>query len=137
MRFLGVLSIFCLILPVSGEPLFPLNKQFVNNIGIIESNNNDFAIGDGGNSISRYQIGVAAYIDAKQYDKSINFSYQSLTKPAHALKVMTAYMNRYERRAVINNDFEALARLWNSGPNWRKKKHLTNNYWLKYKKLNN
>lgn len=119
---------------VGSAEIIPLDDKFVYTIGLIESGNVDTAIGDGGKSISRYQIQRAAFIDAKQYDKSIKFSYQSLTNQAHARKVMTAYLNRYAKKAIKERDFEALARCWNSGPNWARKKHLTDGYWAKFQK---
>lgn len=116
--------------------IIELNKQFVQIIGKIESNNNDFAIGDKGKAISRYQIWEICYLDAKNYDKSIKFEYSSLTNKEYAIKVITAYLNRYERKAIQNNDFESLARCWNGGPNWRKKtgkaKINLENYWKKF-----
>jgi hypothetical protein len=48
-------------------------------------------------------------------------------------KVMQAYFERYEPKCLESGDFESLARLWNSGPRWAKKKHLTNGYWRKVK----
>ena len=53
--------------------------------------------------------------------------------PVVARKVVRAYMQKYEAAAVRNKDWESLARLHNSGPNWRNKKKYTNKYWAKIK----
>ncbi|MEK6879503.1 MAG: hypothetical protein AABY22_07850 [Nanoarchaeota archaeon] len=53
----------------------------------------------------------------------------------YSIKIMTAYLNKYERKSIQNRDFESLARCWNDGPNWRNKRDKTNNYWRKFKKF--
>ena len=108
---------------------------FLNILGTLESNNNDYGIGDSGRSISRYQIQRACYEDARKYDKTIKFSYGSLTNKNNADKIVKAYCMKYEKQACLNNDYEILARLWNSGPDWRKKKSKTNKYWQKFSNL--
>lgn len=132
-----IFLIFLSVFPAFSADLLKLNPKFVNAIGIVESNNRDSAIGDNGKSISRYQIQRAAYLDAKEFNKSIKFSYESLTNRANALIVMESYLNRYAREAIKKNDFESLARLWNSGPNWKNKKNKTEIYWGKVKKALN
>lgn len=124
-----IFGLFLTNLTLFGRDL-PNFDKFIQILGQIESNNNDLAVGDNGKSISRYQIQRAAYLDAKNYDKSITFSYNSLTNKANADKVVKAYISRYCKE----NDFESWARLWNSGPNWKNKKHLTEKYWSKFKK---
>lgn len=138
MKYFILILIFCLsILNSNAAEIIPLDKKFVQVIGQIESNNNDLAVGDNGKSISRYQIQKAAFIDAKEFDKTIKFNYESLTNKENALRVMTVYLNRYARQEIKNNDFEGLARCWNSGPNWKAKKKKTNNYWAKFVKQYN
>lgn len=114
----------------------PNFEKFLDILGTLESRNNDFAVGDGGKAISRYQIWRVCYQDAKEYDKSIKFDYLSLTNRIHADKVVTAYCKRYESLAWLNNDYESLARLINGGPNWRNKtsqaKINLDNYWKKF-----
>lgn len=103
-------------------------NQFLIILGKLESNNNDFAVGDNGKSISRYQIQLNCFLDAKKYDKTIQFSYNSLTNRANAEKIVKAYISRYSKE----NDFESWARLWNSGPGWKQKKNKTDLYWRKF-----
>lgn len=110
-------------------------ERFTKILGILESNENDLAIGDHGKSISRYQIQKACYLDAKEYDKSIVFSYESLTNKLNAARIVKAYCMRYEKQACLNGDFEILARLWNSGPGWRDKKSKTNKYVIKFNNI--
>lgn len=126
MKFITLFALFLPILGVSGE----IKDNFLYSLGKIESNNNDYAVGDRGKSISRYQIHYSCYLDAKDYDKSINFSYQSLTNKENADKVVKAYILRY----CPKGSCEDWARLWNSGPNWRNKTNLTDNYVRKFKK---
>lgn len=129
--------IFCiLVLNSNAAEIIPLDKKFVQTIGAIESNNNDLAVGDNGKSISRYQIQKAAFIDAKQFDKSIKFGYESLTNKNNALKVMTAYLNKYCPAAVRKNNFEIMAKTWNGGPNGPKNPN-TKKYWAKFTKQYN
>jgi hypothetical protein len=45
---------------------------------------------------------------------------------------MTAYLNRYAKDAIKNNNFETLARVHNGGP-MGYKKSATKVYWLKVK----
>lgn len=122
---------FFLVFSLKAGEIIELNPKFIEIIGKIESNNNDFAVGDKGKAISRFQIWEIYYKDAKNYDKSINFSYSSLTNKNNAVKVMTAYLNRYAREAVKNNDFEKLARIHNGGPLGYKKQS-TIKYWQKF-----
>lgn len=72
-------------------------------------------------------------------DSGVAGKYEDCADLNYAIKVVTAYMKRYEPEAYKNRDYEALARCHNGGPNWRKKnnKHLesTKAYWLKVKKV--
>lgn len=129
--------IFCLILinfHSFGRELSNFN-QFLIILGKLESNNNDFAVGDNGKSISRYQIQLKCYQDATNFNKSIQFSYNSLTNRANAEIVVKAYISRYSK----NNSFEEWARLWNGGPAWKKatgqKKKNLDIYWKKFEKI--
>lgn len=110
--------------------LLPIPTNFLAAISKIESNNNDWAVGDNGKSISRYQIQYNCYLDAKNYDKTITFSYESLTNKANARKILIAYLSRYCKK---NDSFEVMARTWNGGPNG-KNKTATINYWNKIRK---
>lgn len=112
-----------------------LPDKFKNAIADIESNRDDLAIGDNGRAISRYQIHKICFYDAREYARDINFSYESLTNKVNADRVLEAYLNRYERKSILNNDLESLAKCWNGGCNWRNKtgqaKKNLNIYWSK------
>ena len=116
----------------------PIPAKFKQIIGTIESNNNDFAIGDNHKALGRYQIWLICYRDCTNYDKTITFSYNSLTNKANSDKIMEVYLNKYGRELLIKNDYESLARLWNGGCNWRNKtgkaKENLDNYVNKFKK---
>jgi hypothetical protein len=51
-----------------------------------------------------------------------------------ATQVVTWYMQRYEKRAWNNSNFEILSKLHNGGLNWRKYTKDVNIYWEKIKK---
>lgn len=109
-------------------------QNFLNILGKVESNNNDYAVGDGGRAISRYQIWKVCYLDAKEYNKSINFSYESLTNSNNAAIVVKSYLNRYCPKACKENNWEIMARTFNGGPNGANKSS-TIKYWERFKKL--
>ena len=97
-------------------------------MGKLESNNKTNAIGDNGKAIGIYQIHKICWLDVK--DK-IGGNYTNCFEAKYAKKVVFYYLNRYEP----NGNLESWARLWNSGPNWRNKKQLTNKYWQKFQKI--
>jgi len=83
--------------------------------------------------IGPFQVSEPYWIDSR-----VECAFEDCRDYDTAIKVMTAYFNRYEDKALLNGDYETLARLHNSGPRWREKKHLTNTYWEKIQKhLNN
>jgi hypothetical protein len=78
--------------------------------------------------IGPFQITRPFWIDSKiegEYEQCLGYDY--------SVRVITGYFNRYGREYIINKDYESLARLFNSGPNWKNKINLTNNYWHKVK----
>ena len=101
-------------------------------IGEVESGNDDTKIGDNGKSIGRYQISEAAYIDSKTQEV-VGGTWQDCHEKKYAALVLIRYVRWYERKALENGDLETICRFYNSGPNWRKKKHLTDGYWKKVK----
>ena len=103
--------------------------SFLNALAKVESSNNPKAINKKETALGIYQIRPAYYKDSNIIGK-----HTDVYNPVIAKKVVLAYFNRYEPKAVLNNDFETLARLHNAGPNHRKNKSSTNNYWSKIKK---
>ncbi len=103
--------------------------NFLNALAKVESSNNPKAINKKENALGVYQIRAAYYKDSNVLGK-----HTDVYNPIIAKKVVLSYFNRYEPKAVLNNDFETLARLHNNGPSWAKSKSKTDKYWQKIKK---
>lgn len=95
----------------------------------VESKEYKYAVGDNKQAIGVAQIHYAYWKDATEFDKTIGGEYEYCFNVAYSKKVVYAYMNRYCKEWT----FENMARCHNSGANWQKKKHLTNDYWNKIK----
>lgn len=85
------------------------------------------AVGDNGTSYGPLQISKAAFIDAQEYDKTLKNNKWDECKNDLLLsqRVAKAYIKRYLKK---KDTFEDAARLWNSGPKYKEKHHLTNKY---------
>lgn len=121
-----ILSSFLLAFPLQAE----IPESFFRALGKIESDNNVLAIGDNKKAIGIYQIHYNYWLDATTFDKTIDGTYQDCFKKEYSKRVVSAYLKRY----CPNGDVQQLARTHNGGPSWRKKYHLTNKYWEKFKK---
>lgn len=86
--------------------------------------------GDGGRALGPLQIHKINWLDVK--DK-IGGRYENCADLNYSTSVFKAYCLKYEPKAYKSNNFEVLARLWNSGPNWRAKINKTDGYWRKVK----
>ena len=130
MKFL--LSIFLLVgngtdlavLDRTREDLRPL----LNALAVVESNNNDMAVGDNGRALGRYQIWEVYWQDAVSYAPALKGTYQDVKSQEYAERVMVAYLLRYAKGAVESHDYERLARIHNGGPKGDQKK-ATLKYW--------
>lgn len=111
-------------------------EKFIKAIHQVESSGRLGEIyGDNGRSYGPLQIGKLYYQDAKEFSKGkLKGSYSNVSDLTYAKKVVFYYLSRYESEALKSGDFEIMARAHNGGPNWRKKRHLTNRYWQKVKK---
>ena len=110
-------------------------------IATVESNGNDYAIGDNGNAVCRYQI-WKIYVDdvnrickLKRFKK--RYAYADRTNPVKSLEMVKIYTwfyaKRYERLTGNKATAEIIARIHNGGLNgW--KKTATVKYWHKVKK---
>ena len=100
----------------------------------VESNCNDDAVGDGGDSIGAYQIQYAYWKDATDFDKSIGGSYQDCKNSEYSRKIVLAYWSRYATITRVGEEVtdEDRARIHNGGPNGYKK-NSTEKYWTKVK----
>jgi len=95
---------------------------------IVESSNNDMAIGDQGRAIGCLQIHKAVVLDVNRITGS-HYRHQDMTNRVAARAVCEAYLKHYGRGATI----EQLARRWNGGPAGDRKS-ATEAYWAKVKK---
>ena len=95
---------------------------------LVESSNNDLAIGDQGRAIGCLQIHKAVVVDVNRFTGS-NYRHQDMTNRAAARAVCQAYLTHYGRGATT----EQLARRWNGGPTGDKKA-VTLGYWRRVQK---
>jgi len=110
-----------------------LNK-FLNALHQVETGGRTGAIkGDNGRALGPLQIHIGYWRDAIFFDKSIGGKYEDCQDLNYSKKITSAYFQRYASQELANQDWQSLARLHNSGPNWKKKIHLTNHYWQKVK----
>lgn len=69
-------------------------------------------------------------------DSRIEGSWEDCDKYDYSVKVINAYMNRYAKQALIDKDFEKIARIHNGGPIGYAKES-TKIYWEKVKRYLN
>ena len=93
---------------------------------MVESSNNDLAIGDQGRAIGCLQIQKAVVLDVNRITGS-NYRWESMTNRVQARAVCEAYLTHYGKGKTT----EEQARIWNGGPQGHKKKTATQAYWLK------
>ena len=102
--------------------------RFVETGSLKDANN---AVGDGGRALGAYQIHLSYWKDAVEHDPSLTANgetYQTVTNPKYAEKVILAYWNRYATKWT--ND--ELSRIHNGGPAGHKRS-ATKAYWHKVK----
>jgi len=93
---------------------------------IVESSNNDLAIGDQGRAIGCLQIHLGVVQDVNRFTGS-NYQWQQMTNRVQARAVCAAYLTYYGKGCTT----EQLARKWNGGGPRGEKKQATEAYWLK------
>jgi hypothetical protein len=89
------------------------------------------AVGDSGRALGAYQIHLSYWQDAVERDPSLTANgetYQSVTNPKYAEKVILAYWTRY----ATNWTHDELSRIHNGGPVGHKRS-ATKAYWHKVK----
>ena len=96
---------------------------------IVESSNNDLAVGDQGKAIGCLQIHKAVVLDVNRITGS-NYRWESMTNRAQARAVCEAYLKHWGKGCTT----EQLARKWNGGGPSGDKKKATEAYWAKVKK---
>jgi hypothetical protein len=96
---------------------------------MVESSNNDLAIGDQGRAIGCLQIHKAVVADVNKFTGS-HYRHQDMTNRAQARAVCEAYLKHWGKGKTT----EEQARIWNAGPQGHKKKTATQAYWNKVEK---
>ena len=96
---------------------------------IVESSNNDLAVGDQGKAIGCLQIHRGVVLDVNRITGS-NYRWESMTNRAQARAVCEAYLKHWGKGCTT----EQLARKWNGGGPSGEKKKATEAYWLRVKK---
>ena len=104
-------------------------NNLISALMIVESSNNDLAIGDQGRAIGCLQIHKAVVVDVNRITGS-HYRHQDMTNRMQARAVCQAYLTHYGK----NKTTEEQARIWNGGPQGHKKKTATQAYWAKVKK---
>lgn len=135
-KLLILIVIFSSILPIFGNSLgnVNLNDRFFKALGAVESSNNPKAYNKKEDAIGIFQIRPAYFKDAVEFDKNLSkYKHSDCYSPEISKLIVKSYMARYCKNGNVSD----LARAHNSGPNWKNKKDLTNNYWEKFKKYYN
>lgn len=105
-------------------------RPFLDALAVVESNGKDSAVGDNGNALGRYQIWEIYWHDAVEYCPELGGRYKDVTSKEYAERVVVAYLMRYGRKFIADNDLQSLARIHNGGPKGYKAK-ATLKYWKK------
>lgn len=123
--------ITCLWLSVArAKSLVPVPDRLLRAIHGVEGD----GYGDSGLSLGPYQIHYGYWRDAWEYDPSLRSGqWFDCSNEPYARRVVTAYLNRYARVALMRRDFETLARVHNGGPAGEKKS-TTLRYWRRVQK---
>jgi len=95
---------------------------------IVESSNNDLAIGDNKRALGPLQIHRGVVLDVNRITGS-HYRWESMTNRVQARAVCQAYLTYYGKGCTT----EQLARRWNGGPTGDRKT-ATVAYWAKVKK---
>lgn len=103
-------------------------NSLISALMIVESGNNDQAIGDQGRAIGCLQIHKAVVLDVNKFTGS-HYRHQDMTNRAQARAVCEAYLKHYGKGCST----EQLARRWNGGPAGDRKT-ATQAYWNKVQK---
>jgi len=103
-------------------------NNLISALMIVESGNNDQAIGDQGRALGPLQIHKAVVLDVNKFTGS-NYRHQDMTNRVAARAVCQAYLEHYGR----GKSLEEQARIWNGGPNGYKKS-ATVSYWRRVQK---
>ena len=98
-------------------------NSLISALMIVESGNNDQAIGDQGRAIGCLQIHKAVVLDVNKFTGS-HYRHQDMTNRVAARAVCQAYLEHYGKGKTL----EQQARIWNGGPTGDRKQ-ATVAYW--------
>lgn len=101
----------------------------------VESNGNDFAIGDKGKAFGCLQLHAAYVQDAAEHAGK-EWVHEDAFQRQVAVDIFMAYMDRYATVERLGREptMEDIARIHNGGPNGYKKS-ATDAYWIKVKEV--
>lgn len=97
---------------------------------MVESAGDPVAVGDGGRAVGIGQIHPCVVTDVNRVLGKAQYTLADRRSPAKSWEMFKVYCLHYESQG----NPESWARLWNSGPGWKRKTHLTDGYWKKVKK---
>ena len=103
-------------------------NSLISALMIVESGNNDQAIGDQGRAIGCLQIHKAVVLDVNKFTGS-HYRHQDMTNRVAARAVCQAYLEHYGKGKTL----EQQARIWNGGPTGDRKP-VTLAYWRRVQK---
>ena len=88
----------------------------------IESNGNQYAVGDQGRSLGILQIRKEVIADVNRFSK-IKYTHEDAYSPEHAKAICRIYLQHYCTPLRLGHEptMEDLARVWNGGPNGYKR----------------
>lgn len=105
------------------------SDNLINALICVESNGNDYALGDNGNAIGCLQIWECVIDDVNRIYKT-HYTHKDAYNRTKSIAICKAYLRHY---APANASDEVFARIWNGGPKGHKKQS-TLKYWNKVKK---
>ena len=108
-------------------------KTFLMILMLLESGGDSQAIGDNGLAVGVLQIHPILVEDVNRIANT-HFTLEDRYDPSMSQQMALIYFRHYLGPRATP---EEMARLWNSGPNWKNKRHLTDNYWEKFKEIAN
>lgn len=107
--------------------------KLIHAIMMVESNGDNNAVGDKGESIGCMQISKSVVDDVNKIS-SVKYTYNDRYNRAKSIEIFKIYVNHYATVKRLGHEptFEDIARIWNGGPNGYKK-NATKTYWIKVK----
>jgi len=99
----------------------PTLDDFYHALGVVESNNNDYARGSH-SELGRWQVTPAYFQDSVGY-ADLDVAFDDLVVPSVGRTIIKCYMLRYAPDAWHNEDWHSLARIHHGGWNGMNREH--------------